>query len=103
PLFEQGLDFTKAVFYLNKRSNPVGGQIGSQIGGQIGGQMELTPKQKEVYLLIKENPKISRKKMAIAMNINESALRKHLKGLKDKQMIKREGGTRGYWKILAPI
>ena len=70
--------------------------IGGQIGGQIGG---LTNKQMETLNIIKENPSISRKMLAEQMNVNESAIQKHLDALKKKGFIEREGKTRGFWKI----
>ncbi len=42
--------------------------------------------------------------MAAKLSMNESALRKHLDGLRQKGIIKREGPDKGgYWKILEDI
>lgn len=75
---------------------------GSLIGGQIGGQIQidLTPRQKQVLEIIQENPTISRSQLSSKIGINESAIQKHIETLRDKKIIDREGGTRGYWKIL---
>lgn len=78
-----------------------GGQIGGQTGGQTGGQIGgLTERQKEVFKLIVANPKVSRKELAQLLNINESAVQKHLKALNDEKVIERVGTNKGYWKIL---
>lgn len=76
-------------------------EIGGQIGGQIGGTIEnLTDRQKEVFEIIADNPKVSRKRIAEILQINESAVQDHTDALKNKNIIKREGGTRGFWLIL---
>lgn len=75
--------------------NDEGGQIGGAIGGAI-----LTDRQQEIIEIIKINPKISRKEIAKQLNINESAVLKHLDNLKQKGSIERIDGTRGYWKII---
>jgi DNA-binding MarR family transcriptional regulator len=73
---------------------------GGQIGGQIGDQINLTNRQLEILYIIRENPKVNRKTIAEKLSINESAIQKHLKSLKDKGFLKRVGGTRGHWKVL---
>jgi ATP-dependent DNA helicase RecG len=51
-------------------------------------------------VLIKLNPKISRKEIAENLGINESAVQKHTDALKKKYIIEREGETTGRWIIL---
>jgi ATP-dependent DNA helicase RecG len=88
----------------------LGGQIGGQMGGQIDGAMggaieksdqilELTQRQNEVLDVLRQENKISRSAIAKQLNINESAVLKHLEMLKQKGYIERIGGTRGFWKI----
>lgn len=70
-------------------------------GGAIGGAIdELTERQQEVLELIKENNRISYREVAEKLQINHSASQAHFNALKEKKIIVREGGTRGYWKIL---
>jgi ATP-dependent DNA helicase RecG len=77
-----------------------GGQIGGQAGGQVGGQAEkLTERQKEVLELIKADPGISRKQLSEKLDINQSAVQKHIDALKKKGVIFRESETTGYWII----
>jgi len=73
-----------------------GGQIGGQESGQI---LELTERQHEVLRLLKDNPSITRKALVDSLNINASAVQKHLEKLKEAGAIERIGGTRGYWKV----
>jgi len=67
--------------------------------GAIGGQIYLTDRQRDIVDLIKQNPKISRRNIANILDINQSAVLKHLENLKKLGVIERIGGTRGYWKI----
>ncbi|PSJ47839.1 hypothetical protein C7H85_03225 [Zobellella endophytica] len=72
-------------------------ETGGSIGGQIGGQMlELTGRQRDVLVLIQENPPITRQARADKLNINASAVQNKLK---EAGAIERIGGTRGYWKV----
>lgn len=78
---------------------------GSTIGGTIGGTINeilvgLSERQKEVVNLIIQNNKISITDLSEKLNINRSAAQEHIELLKEKGIIKRIGGTRGYWKIL---
>ena len=69
-----------------------------KVGGAIGGAI-LTDRQDEIINLMKENPRISFKKISKILIINESAVSKHIDSLKRLNVIERIGGTRGYWKI----
>jgi ATP-dependent DNA helicase RecG len=72
-------------------------QANDQAGGAI---QDLTERQKEVLTIIVTDNKISYRAIAEQLKINESAVLKHLELLKEKGFIERQGGTRGYWKIL---
>lgn len=67
------------------------------VGGAID---ELTDRQQEVLELIRENNRISYREVAEKLQINHSASQAHFNVLKEKNIIVRESGTRGYWKIL---
>jgi ATP-dependent DNA helicase RecG len=75
-----------------------GGPIGGQAGGQVG---KLSDIQREILGLIKENNRLTKRALAKNLKINVSAAQAHLGVLKSKGVIAREGGTRGYWKIIA--
>jgi len=93
-------NFIRMVFYKNES---IGGSISTPIGGSIDTQIYLSDRQKDIIDLIKQNPKISYRKMAQILDIADSAVKKHLNKLKEMGLIERVGGTRGYWsvKILA--
>ena len=74
---------------------------GGTIGGPMGGPIDdLTDRQKEVFSLIENDTKLTIRKLAKLLNINVSAVQDHIALLKEKGIIVRIGGTRGYWKIL---
>ena len=58
----------------------------------------LTDRQKEIFDLISANPKITRKQLSEELEINESAVQKHLKALTDLKVIERVGTHKGHWK-----
>ena len=70
------------------------------IGGQVGGQVGfLTTRQREILELIIKDPAISRKNLSEKINVNQSAVQKHIDTLKKKGIISRESETTGYWII----
>lgn len=68
--------------------------IGCQVAGQVG---FLTERQKEVLDLIINDPAISRNALLKKLNINPSAIQKHIDALKQKGIISRESETTLYW------
>jgi ATP-dependent DNA helicase RecG len=90
----------EVTIYSEKTIDEAGATIGATIGGTIGGAIDnLTERQKEVLQIVAENNKISVRKLAEQLKINVSAVQAHLDILKDNGLIKREGGTRGYWLV----
>lgn len=74
-----------------------------QNGGQKnqGGQKKWSETTQKVYELIKTNPHISRKQLCDELNINPSAVQKHIEKLKEQNVITRKGGAKGgWWEIL---
>ena len=109
--FQFSENFLRMSFPISEKGGQMSGQIGGQMSGQIDGQMSgqidgaienLTERQREVLKLIDHNSKISRKVISEKLGINESAVQKHIDSLKDKDIIRREGGTRGFWLVLPP-
>lgn len=109
--FKFSENFLRMTFPIDKEDNTIsGGQIGGAIGGATGGAiggaieitgqiLELTQRQNEVLDVLKQDSKISYRTIAKQLNINKSAVLKHIEILKDKGYIERIGGTRGFWKI----
>ncbi len=82
----------------NQETDQAGGQAGGAIGGAIGGA-NLTGRQLEIVGLMKKNNVISYRKIAKVLNINDSAVFKHVRTLKRLGIIERIGGTRGFWVV----
>ncbi len=59
----------------------------------------LAKSQEKILYLIEQNSKVSKKDMSESIGISTVAIDNNLKILKDKKLIKRKDGTRGYWKI----
>ncbi len=97
PEFEQGLDFTKATFYLKparEGTTPITTPMTTPI---------TTPKTQEKILeLLRKNPLITRKEIAeILGGITKDGVKYYLNKLRMGNKIKRMGGSKGgYWKIL---
>ena len=71
-------------------------------GGQKnkGGQKRWSETTQKIFDLIKATPNISRKRLCDELNINSSAVQKHIKKLKEYKAIERIGGAKGgYWKV----
>ncbi len=83
------------------KGGTMGGTIGGTIGGPIGDEIELTERQKEVLLLIASNVKISMRNLAKQLNINVSSIQDHIEILKNKGVLVRLDGIRGYWKVIS--
>ncbi|SFB88320.1 Winged helix-turn-helix DNA-binding [Marinospirillum celere] len=101
PAFSESGDFIDIEFHRTEvvESGVMGGSVGGAIGGEVVVQSELTERQQAVLQLIIENPRKSHREIAEALNINASAVQKHLDKLKEAGAIERIGGTRGYWKV----
>jgi len=93
-------DFVDWEFKRSDITSKTGGAIGGAIGGQIGGHINLTKRQIEIIKLINNDNKISLRTIAKILEINESAVIKHLNKLKEKGALKRIGGTRGHWEVI---
>ena len=72
-------------------------------GGQKtkkGGQKKWSETALKILDMIKQNPKISRKTLSEALQINPSAVQKHITKLKEQKLIERIGGAKGgEWKV----
>ena len=82
--------------FLRMSFPSMSGQVGGQVGGQAG---QLTDRQKEVLHLIINDPSISRKALTEKLDINPSAVQKHIDALKQKGIISRESETTGFWEV----
>ncbi|MBQ6449743.1 glycosyltransferase [bacterium] len=76
------------------RTVPVDAGANDDSGGQKGGQKSLSTLER-VFLMIVDNPQVTRAEMAQKLGINPSAVEKHIDKLKAAGMIERFGGDRG--------
>ena len=61
---------------------------------------DVTKEQKQVILLIKENPIITTSQIANQLNLSQRQILRHIKELTTLGIIKREGGRKtGFWVI----
>ena len=60
----------------------------------------LPDEQRRICSLLRENPKISIRKMAELLGIRKNTLDRQLSALKAKGFVERVGGTRGSWRIV---
>jgi len=72
-------------------------------GGQktdLGGQKKWSEKVVRLIELIVEKPNITRKELSEVLQINPSAIQKHIDKLKSEGIISREGSDKkGVWKV----
>jgi predicted HTH transcriptional regulator len=82
---------------IESTEHPISIESGQNEVVRKGGQKRWS----EVLDLINENPSISRKELSERLNINPSAVQKHIQKLKSEGFIKRIGGDRGgHWEIM---
>jgi len=98
------VEYTGTHFYITfRQSKEYLGMAESEKVVRKGGQKrwsELTQKQQIILGVLKSNPKVSRKKLTEDLNINQSAVQKHIKKLKEEGILKRIGPDKGgYWEI----
>lgn len=81
-------------FYFNTdKSLPNG--LGEKLGEKLG------ETQQNIIKLMQNNPKIPITALATELGISTTAIEKHIKTLKDKNIIQRIGGAKGgHWEIL---
>ena len=60
-----------------------------------GGQKKWSETTQKILELIKQNPQISRKELCESLEINPSAVQKHIEKLKAQNIIERSGGAKG--------
>ncbi len=103
--FEIGDSYVRIVFRFKtvssgesspKTSEKTDGAIGGAIGGAVG----LTDRQNQIVQLIARDSKMTYRQIAQVLKINDSAVIKHIKALREKGVLRRVGGTRGHWEVL---
>lgn len=114
PLIEETLEPDRVSITLKLEGNnnsSVGndgnnvGNVGNGVGNNVGNggnflKDYLTETEFMIYMIIKENPKISAAKIAKDINLSKRSVERNISLLKEKGYIEREGSTRGKWIIL---
>lgn len=94
-------NFLRMTFlFEGNLGGPIGGLIGGPIGGPINQLKDITIRQKEILNLLYNDATLSKAKLSEIIEINESAIQKHLNTLQEKKYLKRVGGTRGHWQVI---
>jgi len=68
-------------------------KVGNEVGNKVG---NLTENQIAIIELMKKDPKISARTLALHVEISIRKIEKNIAKLKKKNVIERVGGTRGY-------
>ena len=93
--FQVGLDllFGERIFLL------IGGD---NRGGNRGGNLVLglPEEQRRICEMLIANPRMSVRGIAAALNVRPRTVEKQIAALKVKNVVVREGGTRGYWRVI---
>lgn len=80
-------------YFNNKESSPK--ELGERLGERLG------ETQQNIIKLMQNNPKIAITALATELSISTTAIEKHIKTLKEQNIIKRIGGAKGgYWEII---
>ena len=74
----------------------VGNRVGN-VGNHVGNHLSET--EERVLALVKSDSKTSARKISDKLEISVRQAERTLASLRDKGVIVREGGTRGYWKV----
>lgn len=82
-----------------QKGGTMGGTIGGAIGGTDGGTDGLSDREKEIITLVEQNAFATYRGIAKKLEINVSAVQKHIEKLKEKGILERIGGTRGHWQV----
>ena len=89
--FLSGLTVEFKSDYPNKK-------VGNRVGNRVGNN--LTENQIEILENIRIDSKISAKKLSVMVGISTRKIEENIAKLKDLELLKRVGGTRGHWEIL---
>ena len=72
-------------------------EVGNKVGNKVGNH--LSDNQLLIIEHIKMNSKISASKLSEEVGISKRKIEENLAKLKAMNMLKRVGGTRGYWEV----
>lgn len=99
-LLVQGLYKGKSDNIMTKSFQDVGDNVGANVGANIEDPSNSRYRRKSIVELIKINPKISAKEIALILNVSDRTIERDLDWLKRNRMIFREGDAKGGWWII---
>jgi len=76
-------------------------KVGNRVGNRVGNI--LTENQQKIIANIEINPKISAVKLSDIVGISKRKIEENLAKLKELNIVKRVGGTRGHWEVIDEI
>lgn len=86
-----------AVNVANHDGNNVGNHVGNHVGNT---KIQLNETEEKVLELVIEDQSLSAQRISEILGVGKRQTERTLKSLREKGLIFREGGTRGFWKIL---
>lgn len=91
------IEFMLEVILQSINVNKVGNKVGNRVGNKVGNV--LSDNQIKILKIIEKNPKISAVRLSEIVGISQRKIEENLAKLKELHILKRVGGTRGYWDI----
>lgn len=77
------------------------GNVGNYVGNHVGNtKIQLNETEEKVLELVIEDQSLSAQRISEILGVGKRQTERTLKSLREKGLIFREGGTRGFWKIL---
>lgn len=77
------------------------GNVGNHVGNHVGNtKIQLNETEEKVLELVIEDQSLSAQRISEILGVGKRQTERTLKSLREKGLIFREGGTRGFWKIL---
>lgn len=83
------------------RAANVGNYDGNDVGNHVGNaKIQLNETEEKVLKLVIKDQSLSAQRISEILGVGKRQTERTLKSLREKGLIFREGGTRGFWKIL---
>ena len=98
PLFEEVSGRFRVVIWRKNLFVDRGDNRGGNRGGNL--VLGLPEEQRRICEMLITNPRMSVRGIAAALNVRPRTVEKQIAALKVKNVVVREGGTRGYWRVL---
>ncbi len=95
-VYEFSDNFIRVNFRFKSREN-----LGNSPRSIVNNNSSLTETQERILKLIKDNPSITQQEISQTLGVNITTTARNLKGLKDKNIIKRTGSNKkGQWELI---